>query len=241
MFEVDEDKAAIHTLFALVFLVRYVVDWDVPIFVIDGDFLLEFNTCIPARQVLHAKVRTKILRSLYPLNVNRVLILRANTCSASTCIWLHFFNTVEGRSLEFVFQDLWVRLAILRLHIVMIGKTLHIRRLWGCWNLTRLVESIDIIDLHVVCRVTRWTTSTLCELIWLWSLRMNLIRVGAEWAHSLFKLTWMPQLVNLVSWDCMMHLAGNTVSVVLVRATIAITLGHHLEIVEVVSADTVCL
>ena len=39
----------------------------------------------------------------------------------------------------------------------------------------------------------------------------------------------------------MMHLAGNTVSVVLVRATIAVTLGHHLEIVEVVSADTVCL
>ena len=123
----------------------------------------------------------------------------------------------------------------------MIGKALHIRRLWGCWNLTCLVESIDIIDLHVVCRITRWATSTLCELIWLWSLRMNLIRVCAEWAHSLIKLTWMPQLVNLVSRDCMMHLAGNTVSVVLVRATIAVTLGHHLEIVEVVSADTVCL
>ena len=54
MLEVDENEASIDTLLACILLIWYVVNGDVSIFVIYGNFLLKFGARVSAGEILHA-------------------------------------------------------------------------------------------------------------------------------------------------------------------------------------------
>lgn len=84
--EVDEDKAPIHTLFAVIMIVSNVLDLAESIFVINVDFFFEFILRIATRHVFDTKVSPEILTSFDFFNVNGVFILGANACSAATRI-----------------------------------------------------------------------------------------------------------------------------------------------------------
>jgi len=75
MLEVNEDEAAVHSLLALIVLIRNILDRGVSVGMRAVDLDPELFLAVAARQVLDAEVRPQVLAGLDPLDVDDVLDL----------------------------------------------------------------------------------------------------------------------------------------------------------------------